>query len=158
MNKSILIKKKIVTQLITELEGYAKAAQLAHAEATSDQSKAENKYDTRGLEASYLAHGQARQVMEVEEAIATLEKMDGRVFEKEEAIRVGALVELEHEGIHTYYFICSRAGGMEVVLDEKMILVITLNSPLGEQLKGKKQGNPLQLTLGGKKINTMWCQ
>ena len=150
MNKQILI-KKIVAQLISELEGYVKAAQLAHAEATSDQSKAENKYDTRGLEASYLAHGQARQVMEVEEAIATLESMDGRPFAENEPMGVGALVVLEHDGNQLHYFICSRAGGMEVVQNQKSVLVITLQSPLGAQLKGKKQGDLLQLTFGGKK-------
>ena len=150
MNKLSLI-KKIVTQLIAELEGYATAARLAHAEATSEQSKAENKYDTRGLEASYLAHGQARQVMEVEEAIATLESMDGRPFGKQEGIGVGALVELEHAGELIHYFVCSRAGGMEVLHSKNTILVITPQSPLGAQLQGRKQGDQVELTLAGKR-------
>ena len=55
--------------LATELEGYARSARAAHAEATDEQSKAENKYDTRGLEASYLAHGQSRQAAETAEAL-----------------------------------------------------------------------------------------
>ena len=38
-------------------------------EATDEQSKAENKYDTRGLEASYLARGQSRQARETEAAL-----------------------------------------------------------------------------------------
>jgi len=148
MNKQTLI-KKIVGQLIAELEGYSRAARLAHAEATHEQSKAENKYDTRGLEASYLAHGQARQVREMEAAIAVFESMDARRFKAGEPIGVGALVELEHEKERLFFFIATRAGGMEVTLEKKTVLVITAQSPLGEQLQGKKQGARLQLCLGG---------
>lgn len=56
MDKRALI-KKIVAQLEAELALLTKAARSAHAEATHESSKAENKYDTRGLEASYLARG-----------------------------------------------------------------------------------------------------
>src|SRR4030095_10484665 len=56
----IALVRQIIAQLDAELEGYARSARTAHAEATHEQSKAENKYDTRGLEASYLAHGQSR--------------------------------------------------------------------------------------------------
>ncbi len=79
MNKQALV-RKIVTQLVEEFERNQRAAQTAHAEATHEQSKAENKYDTRGLEASYLAHGQARQMMEMEAAILAFENMDLRRF------------------------------------------------------------------------------
>ena len=60
---------KIIEQLTAELELFAKAARASHAEATHEQSKAESKYDTRGLEASYLARGQSRQLAETEQAI-----------------------------------------------------------------------------------------
>ena len=60
MNKRALI-RKIVARLTEELEFYFRAAQASRAEATHEQSKAENKYDTRGLEASYLARGQSKQ-------------------------------------------------------------------------------------------------
>ena len=65
VNKQSLV-KKIIARLTGELELYAKAAHAAHAEATHEQSKAENKYDTRGLEASYLARGQSKQAAELE--------------------------------------------------------------------------------------------
>ena len=150
MNKQALV-QKIVTQLVGELERNQRAAQTAHAEATHEQSKAENKYDTRGLEASYLAHGQARQMMEMEAAILAFENMDLRRFGAGDPICTGALVELEHKGERTFYFIGSKAGGMEVRHEEHMVLVITPQSPLGTQLQGKKQGDLLQLSLGGAK-------
>ena len=148
MNKRAIV-KKIVAKLTDELELYFRAAQFARAEATHEQNKAEHKYDTRGLEASYLARGQSRQAAELEAAIAEFEKLDARPAENGGLIGLGALIELEHGGEKTFYFLGPRAGGTEVIHDRKEILVITPQSPLGEQLMGKKQGDQPQLTFGG---------
>ena len=148
MNKRVLI-KKILAQLTAELEVFFRAAHTAHAEATHEQNKAENKYDTRGLEASYLAHGQSRQALETKAAITAFEQLAIRKFGAGDPIELGALVELEHQGERLRYFIGPKAGGTEVVHDGREILVITPQSPLGAQLQGKKQGDRLQLTLAG---------
>src|SRR5688500_11006921 len=124
MNKRVLI-KKIVSQLATELEVYIRAAQASRAEATHEQSKAEDKYDTRGLEASYLARGQSRQAAEIEQAIAQFESLPLREFRAADPIDVGAIVELHGKKDKSYYFMGPRAGGTEVTHDEKEILVIT---------------------------------
>lgn len=150
VNKRSLI-KKITAKLAEELELYFRAAQYARAEATHEQNKAEHKYDTRGLEASYLARGQSRQAAELEAAIADFSELDPRPFAPSEPIALGALVELEHAGEKSLYFIGPRAGGTEVIHDKKEILVITPQSPLGGQLMGRKQGDSLSLDLGGAK-------
>ena len=150
MNKRALI-KKITEKLVSELEVYFRAAHASRTEATHEQSKAESKYDTRGLEASYLARGQSKQAVELEAAIAEFAKLGVRKFADGDAIAVGALVELEHGGENSFYFIGPRAGGTEVLHDKKEILVITPQSPLGEQLMGKKSGDQSQLTFGGAK-------
>ena len=150
MNKRAII-KKITDKLVGELEVYFRAAQFSRAEATHESNKAENKYDTRGLEASYLARGQSKQAAELEAAIAEFEKLDGRKFAPGEAIGLGALVELEHAGEKTVYFLGPRAGGTEIIHDRKEIFVITPQSPLGEQLLGKKAGDQPQLNFGGAK-------
>lgn len=148
MNKRAII-KKILTQLTAELEVYFRAAHAAHAEATHEQNRAENKYDTRGLEASYLARGQSRQALETKAAIAAFEKLVPRKFEPGEPIDLGALVEVEQRKERTLYFIGPKAGGTEVVHEGREILVITPQSPLGAQLHGKKPGERLQLELDG---------
>jgi transcription elongation GreA/GreB family factor len=150
MNKRAII-QKIVARLTEELEVYFRAAQFSRAEATHESSKAENKYDTRGLEASYLARGQSKQAAEIQSAIAEFEKLPVKKFGADEPIGLGALVELEHGGENSFYFIGPRAGGTEVVHDRKEILVITPPSPLGEQLMGKKSGDHPQLNFGGAK-------
>ena len=146
MNKRTLI-RKIVARLADELEVYFRAAQASRAEATHEQSKAENKYDTRGLEASYLARGQSKQAAEIQNAIAAFEKLDTRKFGAREPIDIGAFVELEFDGEKTAFFIGPRAGGKEVLHEKREILVITPQSPLGEQLLGRKQGDVLKLKL-----------
>ena len=134
-----------------ELEVYFRAAQFSRAEATHESSKAENKYDTRGLEASYLARGQSKQAAELEAAIAEFEKLPVKKFGADEPIGLGALVELENGGENSFYFIGPRAGGTEMLHDKKEILVITPQSPLGEQLMGKKSGDRPQLNFSGAK-------
>lgn len=144
MNKGLLI-KKIIARLTAELEVYYRAAQFSRAEATHEQNKAESKYDTRGLEASYLARGQSRQAAELESAIETYQEMKTRRFADGEPIQNGALVELEQDGDRNLYFIGPCAGGTEVAQDKREVMVITLQSPLGEQLKGKKSGDRLRV-------------
>ena len=148
MDKRVLI-EKIVAELRSELELLAKAAQAAHLEATHESSKAENKYDTRGLEASYLAAGQSRQANEAALAIDELRKLPLRPFSAEDEIDVGAIVETASKREKNFYFIAPRAGGTEVSLNGCEILVITPQSPLGQQLFGRKQGEKLKVVVAG---------
>jgi transcription elongation GreA/GreB family factor len=148
MNKRAIL-KKIIAKLVGELDVYVRAAQYSRAEATHEQNKPENKYDTRGLEASYLARGQSKQLAELEAAIVEFEKIGVRKFEAGDAVAVGALVAVEQLGETSFYFIGPRAGGTEIIHDKQEILIITPQSPLGEQLVGKKAGDRPQLKLGG---------
>ncbi len=147
MNKRAIL-NKITAKLVDELAIYLRAAKFSRAEATHESNKAENKYDTRGLEASYLARGQCKQAAELEAAITEFEKLGVRKFAAGDAIAVGALVELAQSGETFFYFLGPRAGGTEVIHDKKEILVITPQSPLGEQLAGKKAGEQPQIKIG----------
>ena len=148
MDKRALI-EKIIAQLGGELELLAQAARAAHSEATHESSKAENKYDTRGLEASYLARGQSRQAAEAAQAIEELRRLEVRDFTSSDEIDLGALVEVADKRQRSFYFIAPRAGGTEVVLDEREILVLTPHSPLGQQLVGRRQGERIKLSIAG---------
>ena len=142
LNKTALI-QKIIQHLAGELEHFAQSARAAHAEATHEQSKAENKYDTRGLEASYLAHGQNRQAAETAQALQVFQSLEVRKFGPEEAVGLSALVELERDGERVLYFLAPRAGGTEIAVGKHTVLVITPHSPLGQQLTSRKRGDRL---------------
>jgi transcription elongation GreA/GreB family factor len=151
--KKAKLVQAVIAKLREDLALYHKAALAARAEATDEQSKAENKYDTRGLEASYLARGQSKQASEIEQAILQFEKLTLRDFASSDPIEMGAVVELQSGREKNRYFIGPRAGGTEIEFEKKEILVITLESPLGAQLAGQKQGQECRLEIGGHKQN-----
>lgn len=149
LDKPTLI-RQIIAALEEELEGYARSARAAHAEATDEQSKAENKYDTRGLEASYLAQGQSRQAADLIEAIDHIRALPLRTFAADEPIAIGAGIELERAGERVSYFLAPRAGGTEVTHRERTIILITPPSPIGRELIGRRAGDRVTLPGAGK--------
>ena len=150
MTKSLVI-QKIIETLQSEMETYVRAAKFSHAEATAEENRAENKYDTRGLEASYLAAGQANKIVEIEESIAAFDALRERKFNEADGIDIGALIEISQDGERAHYFIGPSAGGIEIKTRGTEVLVITPQSPLGSQLKGAKQGAKIKINLAGRK-------
>ncbi len=150
-------KRELLTQLLAALEAevaaMTRAALETHAEATDEENKAEDKYDTRGLEASYLAHGQSRAAEEAAQAVAQFRALPAREFTAVDPISLGALVTVETRGNPAYYFVGPRAGGTEVEHDGHTVMVVTPQSPLGRQLVGKLEGATLQLDVAGRKTD-----
>ncbi len=129
-----------------------KAARASHAEATHESSKAESKYDTRGLEAAYLAGGQARQAKEILDSIKVYEFLAVKDFAPDDPIALTALVELDSDGTRSLYFIGPSNGGLEVKFGCQEVTVITPQSPLGHNLIGKKAGQQWTTKLGGSTV------
>ena len=140
MKKSAL-RDAILQQLRQEMARQTSAAEMARDEAISEESRAESKYDTHSQEAAYLAEGQARLAVEIEANIAHYAALTLPDFSPTDVIALGALVELSAGDRRTSYFLGPRAGGMELQLDGRSILVLTPQSPLGRQLLGKRVGD-----------------
>src|SRR5262245_48099826 len=120
MNKTQLL-KQIVARLGENLNMLENAARASHAEATHEISKAENKYDSRGLEAAYLAGGQARQAKEILDSIKVYQSLTVKDFASDEPIDMTALVELDSAGTPNTYFIGPKSGGLEIEFQGKEI-------------------------------------
>jgi transcription elongation GreA/GreB family factor len=133
-----LLLKKIVVNLEEALEVITRAAHSSHLEATHESSRAESKYDTRGLEAAYLAGGQARQAREILDSIKTYKSLPLHDFSPSDLIDLTAVVEVEADGASNKYFIGPKSGGVEIDYNGEEITVITPQSPLGQNLVGKK--------------------
>ena len=144
MEKAEII-AKIVSALAAELEGFARSARSAQAEATDEQSKAENKYDTRGLEASYLARGQSRQAMETGAALQQFQGLSAELLPAGSPVGIGALVELASSGETGLYFLGPCAGGTQIRHGGRELLVLTPASLLGAALMGQRAGHRFQL-------------
>ncbi|WP_395750332.1 transcription elongation factor GreAB [Prosthecobacter sp.] len=151
MNKSAVL-AQILSVLTAELAALTRAAQGAFAAATDPDSKAENKYDTRTLEASYVARGQAQRVAELQQAVQAFGALSGNELEPGAAVTLGALVGLSLPGEVAHYFLGPFAGGTEVVHEGREVVVITPASALGQKLMGKRAGDviPMQPGLSAK--------
>ncbi|RPJ35845.1 MAG: transcription elongation factor GreAB [Verrucomicrobiaceae bacterium] len=141
--KSALL-EKIRAELKASLERLSKAAMDAHAAATDPDSKAEGKYDTRSLEASYLAAGQARQVDELAAAVRIFETFALPDFVREDAIDAGALVEVEMRGETSLLLLVPAAGGMVIAEEGQEITLLTPASALYRKLLGMRAGDFLE--------------
>lgn len=148
ISKSLIL-DEILEQLGRELSNLAGASAAMHADASDEQNKAEDQYDTRGLETAYLASSQARLATEMEQAMAVYQALALQKFTKETPIDLTALVELESRGERMLYFLGPKSGGLEVRCKGHEILVITPESPLGQQLVGKKAGARIKIQTRG---------
>lgn len=135
--------EKIRNELRAQLLRLKQAAQEAHAAATDAGSKAESKYDTRNLEASYLASGQAKQVDELAEALRLFEAFDVTIGDGGDAIEMGSLVETSISSHSAWFLLAPSAGGLEIECEGHEVTVLTPASPLYQQLLGRSRGDVL---------------
>ena len=149
MNKNALIRKLIeITK--SNLQVAYDAAQSTYDIATNEESKAENKYDTRGLEASYLAGAQAERVADIKATLASYENLSIRTFTEDSKIALTALVEICSNGKKSQVLLMPKGGGQNIEFEKQQIQVITPNSPLGKNLIGKEVGDIIQISAADK--------
>ncbi len=154
------LRLQLIEQLERQRQNALLAADNAHDAATHEESVAETQYDTVGLEAAYLAHGQSQRVADCEQAILRLQSLvwDAEK-EDEDEVDIGSIITLirpngDNKPNHTqnsskaekscsekpanlqWYWMLPVAGGLKVQCDELCITVITPQSPLGESVLG----------------------
>ena len=146
MNHKKLNKKLILEALIENLKQelilLESAAQSTHNLATEADLKSEGKYDTRAIEASYLAGAQQKRVDEIKIDIQMLEEIECLDSLK---IQMGSLALLEHKDQTRYYFLTATAGGTILKSEGETILVISVFSPLGNEALGLTIGESFEI-------------
>jgi len=113
--------------------------------ATHEENRPENDKDTRALEQSYLARGQAQRVVELQEALNLLKTLALQRFDSESRIALSALVALDDGAELVHYFIAPAGGGVRVSVSGVEVRVVTPQSPIARALLGKHQGDDLEL-------------
>ena len=145
MNKDAL-RDQIITRLKADHALLLQAAKTAHAAATHDENIPDNKYATLGLEASYLAQGQANRAQEILQAILVFRQLTLADFSVKSVIRLSAVVLLEDDEERSrLVFLGPTAGGLLLELDGTELMIITPLSPLGRELLGKRCGDMIEL-------------
>lgn len=142
-------KRELLTRLCesvaADLAVMSAAQRLVVAGATHEENKPENDKDTRAIEQSYLARGQALRVVELQDAVNKLKALELRKFSAEMAIGLGALVSVDdgHDVVH--YFIAPAGGGVRVSVSGAEVRVVTPQAPIAQALLGKLEGDDLDV-------------
>lgn len=141
-------KKKIVDALIeklnTELIEVEGAAKSTKDLATADDLKSEGKYDTRAIEASYLASAQNKRVEEIKLDIQMLEDL-AITIEPASKMQLGSLGLIACNGQERFYFLSTTSGGSMLMIDNHPILVISVFSPIGDAALGHGAGDSFEV-------------
>lgn len=138
--------QRLLERLTRDLELAEQAQRATQAGATHEESRPENDKDTRALESSYLARGQAKRVLELTGEIQSLRLLEQRAFEPTMPIALSALVELttDDEGRLTYWLAPAGAGA-QLELEGRTVRVVTPRSPLGRALIGRVCGDVVEV-------------
>lgn len=143
------LKKEVLIRLLDsyqqDLSLLERAAHEAREAATHEESKAENKYDTRGLEASYLAGAQAKRAVELQGVIRHLQNLEIGKFGPEDPVAPTALVGAEWASQPCYFFLIPKGVGKTIQTKNGEVQVLTTASPLGREFVGKHIGDEVTL-------------
>lgn len=147
MDKASLL-QQVIARLETLLATARAAAQTAYEAATDEANIAENKYDTLGLEASYLATGQARRAEALRQALSVWKQLVLRPFDPQQGIQLGALISLaDSQDQRQWLFLGPEGAAMKLQQNGLSVQVIGPQAPLGRALLGKTIGDEVTLDL-----------
>ena len=142
------LRDELLGLLRADLDALEQAYQASKEAATHEEAKPENDKDTRALEQSYLARGQARRVEELRASVGDVENMPLRDFAPDEPAALGALVSIEQDGEPRMLLLAPQGGGAS--LHGGSIQVVTPRSPMGRALLGKKEGEDVEVPAAGR--------
>jgi hypothetical protein len=142
------LKEELTKLLASDLATRERAHKAAREGATHEEAKPENDKDTRALEASYLARGEALRVEELRASLAEVQSMTLRAVREGEPAALGALVLAEEDGAPLILWLAPHGGGNR--LADGTVQIVTPKSPLGRALIGKRAGDECEVRLAGR--------
>jgi len=147
MDKFVLL-QQVLERLAEDLLQAEQAVRVAHEAATHEENIAENKYDTLGLEAAYLATGQARRAEAIRQAMANWRQFRPSPYDARKGIQLGALVCLvDSDDVQQQLFLGPNGGSMKLVSGAQLVQVqvISCEAPLGRAMLGKREGDEVSI-------------
>ena len=142
----LLLQQQVLQRLSEDLLQAEQAVRAAHETATHEDNIAENKYDTLGLEAAYLATGQARRADAIRQALAHWRQFRPLPYDASKGIQLGALVCLvDADDRQQQLFLGPAGGSMQLLSGAQRVQVISCDAPLGKAMLGKCEGDEVSL-------------
>jgi transcription elongation GreA/GreB family factor len=157
----LLLQQQVLQRLADDLAQAEHAARVAHETATHEENIAENKYDTLGLEAAYLATGQARRAEAIRQVMAGWRQFRPAAFDAGRGIQLGALVCLVDAADRQQQLFLGPAGGsMALGSGGQAVQVISSEAPLGQALLGKGEGDEVSIQVGAtrQQFEVLWAR
>lgn len=141
-----LLQQQVLKRLADDLLQVEQAVRVAHETATHEENIAENKYDTLGLEAAYLATGQVRRAEAIRKALAHWRQFRPPPYDARKGIQLGALVCLvDGDDKQQLLFLGPDGGSMKLVSGNQLVQVISSEAPLGRAMLGKCEGDEVSI-------------
>jgi transcription elongation GreA/GreB family factor len=141
-----LLQQQVLERLAEDLLQVEQAARTAHETATHEENIAENKYDTLGLEAAYLATGQARRAEAIRQALTHWRQFRPHAYDASKGIQLGALVCLvDADDKQQQLFLGPAGGSMTLLSGAQVVQVISSDAPLGRAMLGKCEGDEVSI-------------
>lgn len=107
----------------------------------------EGKYDTRAIEAGYLAGALKKRVDELEIDVNMIKEIV-EDLPQGKSVAIGSLVELKFNNQTRHYFITPTAGGTMLNIDGMPLLVISVFSPIGNEVLDLEAGDIFDVETG----------
>ena len=142
------LKDELVGQLEGNLRSLERAHQASREAATHEEAKPENDKDTRAVEQSYVARGQAIRIEELRTNVAEVRAMRLHRFSQKQPIALGALIIVEENDQRFMIFLTPHGGGTALL--GGTVQVVTPRSPLGRALLGRRTGDDCEAQVGGR--------
>lgn len=142
MMDKFVLRQQVLERLAEDLLQTEQAVRAAHEAATHEENVAENKYDTLGLEAAYLATGQAFRAEAIRRAMTNWHQFRPIPYDASKGIQLGALVFLiDCDDKQQQVFVGPDGGSMKLVSGADLVQVISRGAPLGRAMLGKREGD-----------------
>lgn len=139
------VMERLIELLSSSHQQMVEFAEGVRRDATHEEAKPENDKDTRALEQTYLARGQAMRAEALVEQIALLRSLELGKFASGTPISAGALIALADDDSTRCLFFAPHGGGQEFAVDGVQVTVVTPVSALGRALLGRQAGDEIEL-------------
>lgn len=138
----------VLKKLESNLDEIVRSADAAHGGATHEDAVAKSKYDTHGLELSYLAGSQYERANLLQGEIKSLMESSQKVLDSDAAIGHSSIIEIEDEdsGKSKLLFLSPFGAGLDHQWNGKKVTIVSPQSPLGNELMDQYLGDGISLS------------
>jgi transcription elongation GreA/GreB family factor len=142
------LRDELARVLQADLAARERSYKAATEGATHEEARPENDKDTRALEQSYLARGEALRIEELRASLVQVQAVPVRPAGQDDPVGLGSLVFIEdEEGAEATFWLAPHGGGAKLAGG---VQVVTPKSPIGRALIGARAGEACDVVLAGR--------